>query len=219
MPHFSFSSLFCPFSHPVIANHLMKSFYVSFVFPHSGRKLSLFSLPWSRSFAWNRPWGPSSPTSQWSAHLALSTWSTSWKGELPFFKVSLSVASEADLDVSAASCPLRPSCACTGSWVQISACTPSWLRERRPWTTMRQRTASRGAVQRELRHINLPARGKQPLRIMCGGWGGKRDWIETGALALSRCKGFLYCSSGTKKAVYYTKGVCVCVCVCVCVSH
>lgn len=63
-------------------------------------------------------------------------------------------ATEADLsDVSlpapppappTASCPSKPSCACIGSWVPISACTPSWLSERRPWTTTRRRTASRG---------------------------------------------------------------------------
>lgn len=57
-------------------------FFSSF---HPGRKSNPFSLPWSQSFALNRLWGPSSPTSPWSVRLASSTWLTSWKGELPLF--------------------------------------------------------------------------------------------------------------------------------------
>lgn len=109
--------------------------------------------------------------------------------------------------LSAASCPSTPSCACIGSWVQISACTPSWLRERRPWTTTRRRTGSRGS--RPTRTEAHKTR-KHEERNHCGWFvelrmRRERDWVETGALALSRCKGFSYCSSGTKKAVYYTK--------------
>lgn len=56
----------------------------------SGRRLSLFCLLWSQSSVWNRPWGPSSPTSPWSVHLALSIWSTSWKSELPTVYIQIS---------------------------------------------------------------------------------------------------------------------------------
>lgn len=35
--------------------------------------------------------------------------------------------------------------------------------------------------------------------------GTMKEGRLTGALALSKCNGLPYCSSGTKKAVYYTK--------------
>lgn len=50
-------------------------------------------------------------------------------------------------------------------------------------------------------HINLQVR-KQPLWMTMG---QMKEGRLTGALALSKCNGLPYCSSGTKKAVYYTK--------------
>lgn len=153
----------------------------------TGRRSSLSCPPWSRSSAWNRPWGPSSLTSPWSVRRASSTWSTWWKGEPPLQSVpppseppAYSRASPhwALLClVSTASCPSRPSCACTGSWARTSACTPSWPSERRPWTTTRPRTGSRGRrLRHEQRHIKPASMRKQPLRKICGedeGRGGK----------------------------------------------
>lgn len=103
---------------------------------------------------------------------------------IQFFKViSPSAMSEVDLrDVSAASCPSKPLCVCTGSWVQISACTPSWLRERRQWTTTKQRMGSRGCCPTwtETRKPTSTRKETTVDDLWSGGWGRKerlnRDW-------------------------------------------
>lgn len=114
-------------------------------------------------------------------------------------------------------CPSRPLSACTDSWEQTSACIHSWLRGRSWWTTMKRRTGSKLVIGGE---GTVPNSHKGTFPNGGKGWDhcgkrwrrkrrGKRrrktDRIKTGALALSRCKGLPYCSSGTKKAVYYTK--------------
>lgn len=71
---------------------------------------------------------------------------------------------------------------------------------------MRPRTGSNGggsAVCQPRTEAHKPASmRKQPLRMTMG---PERMTLDLVHLHLSKCKGLPYCSSGTKKAVYYTK--------------
>lgn len=157
---------------------------------------------------WNRPWGPSSPTSPWSARLVSSIWSISWKGK----QTHSSLAHRTEgFNVTNLISVLPQHLALRGHRVhvpvpgrrQVHVPLPSPEEGGHEQQRGKERDLAGGALfcNLEQRHINLRAWGSNHWGWL---WGWK-DWLLTGALALSKCKGLPYCSSGTKKAVYYTK--------------